>query len=331
MQGDFTGGGFLDDSMGLDTVLILMWMAGTCPDGNAIEERIRRADALLNSGVYREALAEYSQVVECLKTGNPTGLFVAALNNLAGIHADLQNYGEAERLYLQALRFRDQLNVSEKPSRPVIQLNLLVVCIQAGWLRKAQRLVDATTHELATVDPQLRLRFLDLLGNLRRAQKRREESAEYYRQALELAETIGQEGAAGFLWNSIGVVRFDQGKIAEAVNAFERAVTAHERARGSEHPDLIAALTNIGAAYLVEGHLKRAQAVLVRARSLAERSFGVSHALYLILMFEARVLDRLNQKAEAKQLRRRAQTMSRNKSPRDPTPFVIDIEDLRRR
>jgi hypothetical protein len=82
---------------------------------------------------------------------------------------------------------------------------------------------------------------------------------------------------------------------------------------------------------LVEGHLKRAQAVLVRARSLAERSFGVSHALYLILMFEARVLDRLNQKAEAKQLRRRAQTMSRNKSPRDPTPFVIDIEDLRRR
>src|ERR1043166_9451571 len=102
--------------------------------------------------------------------------------------------------------------------------------------------------------PEQRLRVLELLGNLRRAQKRPGESAEYYRQALELAETIGGERDVGFLWNSIGVVRIEQGKITEAVNAFEQAVTAHERTGKSEHPDLIAALTNLGAAYLAEGH-----------------------------------------------------------------------------
>jgi len=150
--------------------------------------------------------------------------------------------------------------------------------------------------------------------------------------ALELAETSGLEGALGFLWNSIGAVRMEQDKMTEAVNSFERAVTAHERAGKSEHPDLIAALTNLGAAYLAEGHVKQAQTALARARSLVERSFGVSHpALYQILMLEARVLDRLNRKAEAKQSRRRAQTISRNKGPRDPSAFVVDIEDLRRR
>src|SRR5207245_4900720 len=142
-----------------------------------------------------EALGEYSQALACLKTTNPTGLLVAALNNLAGIHADLENYRDAERLYLRALRMRDHVDVADQPSRPIIQLNLLVVYVQAGWSRKAQRLVDETGHELATTGPQQRLRFLGLLGNLRRAQKRREESAEYYRQALELAETIGQDSS----------------------------------------------------------------------------------------------------------------------------------------
>jgi tetratricopeptide (TPR) repeat protein len=314
------------------TVLILLWMAGACPNGIAVEERIGHADELLRSGAYREALVEFSQALECLETAKPTGLLVAVLNNLAGIHADLGNYRDSERLYLRALRIWDHLNLAERPSRPGIQLNLVVVYIQAGWLRKAQRLADEIGHDLATAGPQQRLRFLICLGNLRMAQKRLGESSEYYRQALELAETSGLEGAPGFLWNSIGAVRMEQGKMTEAVNSFERAVTAHERAGKSEHPDLIAALTNLGAAYLAEGHLKQAQTVLARARSLVERSFGVSHpALYQILMLEARVLDRLNRKAEAKQSRRRAQTISRNKGPRDPSAFVVDIEDLRRR
>jgi tetratricopeptide (TPR) repeat protein len=198
-----------------------------------------------------------SQAHACgLETANPTGLLVSTLNNLAGIQADLENYREAERFYLRALRIWDHVNVAERPLRPVIQLNLLVVYVQAGWLRKAQRLVDETDHGFAMAAAEQRLRFLDLLGNLRRAQKRREESAEYYRQALELAETIGGEGSAGFLWNSIGAVRIEQGKITDAVNAFERAVTAHERTGQGEHPDLIASLANLGAAYLAEGHVE---------------------------------------------------------------------------
>jgi tetratricopeptide (TPR) repeat protein len=315
----------------MSTVLILLWMAAVGPAGNLVEERIRHADELLRNGAYQEALGELSKILVPLETAKPTRLLITVLNNVAGIQADLENYHDAEKLYRRALHMWDHIEPADRPSRPGIQLNLLAVYVQAGWLRKAERLVEEAGNELATADLQQRLPFLDCLGNLRRAQKRLEDSAGYYHEALELAQKTGREGTAGFLWNSLGVVRVEQHKMTEAVDAFERAVGAHDSAARREHPALIATLSNLGAAYLAESRIEPAQTVLDRARSLAERFLGVSHpAHYRILMLQARMFDRMNRKAEAKQWRRRAQSI-RNQGPRDPAAFVVDIEDLRRR
>jgi tetratricopeptide (TPR) repeat protein len=230
------------------------------------------------------------------------------------------------------VRVWNQIEPAERMLRMDIRLNLLVFYVQAAWLNKAERLLAEIGDDLATAGVQQRLQFLDCLGGLRRSQKRLDDAARYYGEALELAETTGRNVTGAFLWNSLGAVRLDQHNLIEAVAAFERAVGAHESTGGPDHRALIASLTNLGAAYLADGQLEKAQTVLERAKNLAGRSLGDSHpALYGILMLEVRMYERTNRKADAKQCRRRARSISRKTRARDRAAFVINIEELRRK
>lgn len=316
----------------MSPVVIFGVAAAFCLSGQTLETHLRRADEFLRRGAYLEANVDLTQALVTLQGAKPTRLMVTVLNNLAGVQADLGNHRDAEKLYLRSLRIWEQLDATDRPSRLSIQQNILVLCLQAGWFRKAERIVEESAGDFQAADPGQRIHFLDCTGNLRRAQKRLAESEAFYREALDLAQATSDSDAAGFLWNSIGVVRAERRRMTEAVDAFERALDSHERAGRRQHPALIATLTNLGAAYLATNRVAQAQAELARAGSLAERFFGSSHSsLYRILLMEAKAFDRMNRRAQARQARQRAHAISRTSAPRNPGAFVVDIEDLRRR
>ena len=297
-----------------------------------VDQGVRRADELLRAGAYREARAELSRVLENLDSTKPTPLLVTVLNNLAGIEADLENFRDAEKLYLRSLRAADSLGMPNASSRLSIQQNLLVVYLQAGWWRKAERLIENRAADFDAASAKQRLQFLDSTCNLRRARKHFEQAAACYQEAIEQAVSTAQHDSTGFLWNSMGVVWAEHRQMTRAMNAFERAVTAHESIGRGRHPVLITTLANLGAAYLAEGQMAKADPVLHRARKLAEQFLGPSHpALYRVLLLQAKLFDRMRRKVEAKQVRRRAEAISPINGRRDPSEFVIDIDDLRRR
>ena len=309
--------------------LVIFGFASFCLYADDINTVLRRADEHFRRGAYKEAYTEMNNALRSLEGAKPTGLMVTLLNNLGDLQADFENPKDSEKLYLRALRIWDQLDATDRPSRLTIQLNLLGLYLDTGWLHKAERMAEKSARDFDRADSEQRIQFLHCIGNLKRLQKHFDQAEVQIRAALALAEAAGDSGAAGYLWNSIGIVLAER-KIISSTGAFEQSLYNHERAGRQEHPALIPTLINLGAAYLAENRAGSAQAVLERAKSLAERFFDDSHSsLRTILLLEARTFDRMNRRTEAKQARQRAQAISRASGSRRTDAFVIDIEDLR--
>lgn len=312
--------------------LIPLLAASVWLQGQMIDQRLRRAQELIRSGSYADARLELTELLGHLELAGPAPLLLTVLNNLAGIHADTENYREAERLYLRSLRISGQLAPANPPSRLSIQQNLLVLYLQAGWLGKAERLAGQVHGEFTQADPKQRLQFLDCLGSLSRARKRFDEAEGYYREALALAQATGETGVSGFLLNSLGLVHAGRRKMKAAANAFEQAVASHEAAHGKQHPVLITSLTNLASAYLASHRLREAQSTVERAGALLELTPNASQLLlYRLLLLESKALGRLHRKAEARQARQRADDIRQRSGSRFPDGFTVEIDDLRRR
>ncbi len=75
----------------------------------------------------------------------------------------------------------------------------------------------------------------------------------------------------------MGLVRFRQGELGDALRLFQRALAVIEQGRGDRHPQVIAALNNIGAVLNDQGELDQALVHLRRARALEEEVLGSQH------------------------------------------------------
>jgi tetratricopeptide (TPR) repeat protein len=70
---------------------------------------------------------------------------------------------------------------------------------------------------------------------------------------------------------------FVQGRYAEALPLEERVLSLREKALGAEHPDVGAALNDLGVLYLEKGDFGRAEPLHQRALSIYEKAFGPEH------------------------------------------------------
>ncbi len=288
------------------------------------ETRLRRANELVLRGGYEQPKAELTALLrEAEKTG-PAGLQLGILSNLAVIEAEMERYSQAERLYLRSGQVWEQLPPAQRTAEVDPRLDLLSLYVQAGWLKKAERIAGEVT---VAASRKQQIRALDGIGNLRCGQKRFAEAIEYYRQAIALAGDEGDEGTAGSLWNSLGVALARQRRLDEAVEAFERALSHGERAWGNQQPVLIATLTNIGGTCLDLNRLERAASALARARDLAEKTLGPSYpGLYRVLILQSRAFERAKCREEAKAARRKAEMLRSSLNSK----YTIDISDLPR-
>ena len=184
------------------------------------------AAVYVNMGRYGDARELYLSILPSVEVG-PPDRFVTALNGLASIEAARGGYGEAERLYRQAM--------------------------------------DVTIDGLGSGHP-LMASLMNGLGEVYRQSDRPDEAIVLYREALELRIALlgASHPSLGSLYNNLGLALLDTGDLEGAAVELEKAKALTESTVGPNHPSMATVLGNLAdldearGDYLaaVEGNLK---------------------------------------------------------------------------
>ncbi len=122
-----------------------------------------------------------------------------------------------------------------------------------------------------------------------------------------LARMGGNEDIESDLFNNVGVVHARQGRNAEALTAFQRALQLAERAVGQEHVRRASILANIGNIHRKEGRFDEASRALSEALAIRERLSGPQHPIVGTIHYSlAQALLRLPDFEKARTHARRA-------------------------
>jgi tetratricopeptide (TPR) repeat protein len=175
------------------------------------------------AGVYREALAEAEK-----SFGGKHDLVAAAQRGLADSLLELDQDGEAERLYQRALHLELDLH-GEK---------------HADTAR--------TQHDL---------------GILLYYEQRYDEAERLYRRSLATYRALYGENhpTVAQSLNDLAVLLYDTGKFDAAIQTYQEAVPIYHKVYGDEHPEFASGIYNLGRVLLVTGKVDEAASYLQRA------------------------------------------------------------------
>jgi tetratricopeptide (TPR) repeat protein len=201
---------------------------------------LQLADVHVTGGAHEQAVAELQKAVTAAEAGRAQYAKLRASLELARVNASfLQQPAEAER-----------------------------------WLDYAQAIskllgdVPGLRHRVSSI----RARIAWLRDELGRAEA-------LYREAIALASaTEGERSAAvGELLTELGAALGLQGKIEEAILAYQSAREILEEALSPEHPHVARALQNLGNEYVNAGRLAEARPLLQRAIDIYSKASGAQH------------------------------------------------------
>jgi serine phosphatase RsbU (regulator of sigma subunit) len=114
------------------------------------------------------------------------------------------------------------------------------------------------------------------IGNIHYAQGRYAEALESYQKALTIRERIGDRQGMAGSYNNIGNIHYAQGRYAEALEAFQKALAIFERIGDQENIAL--SYTNIGTLYQAQGLYPIARSYFQKALAIAQ-SLGLHDLL----------------------------------------------------
>ncbi|KAH8669617.1 hypothetical protein BGZ60DRAFT_38520 [Tricladium varicosporioides] len=77
--------------------------------------------------------------------------------------------------------------------------------------------------------------------------------------------------------NCLGILYWNQGKLSEAEEMYQRALKGRYKALGSEHTSTLETINNIGVLYHDQGKLPEAEEMYQRALKGSEKAFGAEH------------------------------------------------------
>ncbi len=203
----------------------------------ALRARLPRVKALLDSGRYAKGLELAKPLVEETKATGYRPLQAEALHLLGFLEEKQGELKEAEAAYKQSL-----------------------LAALAGGHRAAAALAAANLVRAS----MLLLQFDQV-----------PERGEYARVSL---EALGGDALTeAYLEMALGSVQVRQGDYAGARTRFERALALRTKALGPEHPDVAAALNNIGAAVDLAGDSPAALPYFERAARIWTQALGADH------------------------------------------------------
>jgi len=108
-----------------------------------------------------------------------------------------------------------------------------------------------------------------LIGLIHYAQGRYAEALESYQKALTIRERIGDQQGIADCYNNIGIIHADQGRYAEALEAYQKALAIHERI--GDQQGIAICYNNIGNIYKAQGRYAEALEAYQKALAIRER------------------------------------------------------------
>lgn len=109
-------------------------------------------------------------------------------------------------------------------------------------------------------------------------QGRYPEAEQWLREAVKEAEAVkSQDLRLARSLNDLGVIYYAQGKHAEAVPLYERALAIQENILGREHPLVALTLNNLAALYHAQGKYYKAEPLYERSLAIREKALGPGH------------------------------------------------------
>jgi tetratricopeptide (TPR) repeat protein len=236
------------------------------------------------------------------------------LNSLAGIHADLGDYDEAERLFGRSVALLRSGARGRKVD--VVRLHgalglarvyrAQARCDQAGSLLRrtlvaAERAFGPRHPEVASV--------LNELGMLCKYTARFSEAGRLYQRALAITEhAFGpNDPRVAALYHNLGGLEHAGGNYPRGEPFARRALRIRESTLGRDHPEVAADASALAALLDAQGKYPEAERLYRRALAIFERTYGPSHPEIAVNLNNLAALRHAQGKAaEAYRLYRRA-------------------------
>jgi serine/threonine protein kinase len=249
------------------------------------DETIRAKEALasvlVDRGEGTESLALAEDVVSALQRRfGPQSMETArALQLLGNVQETGDRYAEAEKTYRAALAALERSLGAESPQAAAARYSLAEVLAYVGKRQEAEK---QFLRALADQRKSLGNRHQDVgqtligVGLLYVNERRYREGDAAFMEALGIYQPIDHP-ETGTCLRMLGMSLTSQERYTEAAARLEEALAIFRRTRGDKDTLTLAALGNLGNAYLRLGELDRAEPLLREAIAGIETQFGVDN------------------------------------------------------
>ena len=186
-----------------------------------------------------QALAAFQEALGLIDRDKDPGLYGLVLHDIGDVHAAAGEFREAAASYRDAVKYK---RLADDPGDLAATLVALGIClVRSDEPTEARSSLDQAKELLATegrrIERRLRAIRLQELGRAYEELGGRKQDGAYgealtaYTGALELVDAQADPGFYGTVLQDIGDVHRAEGRLRDAVVAYERAV---ERLRGAE-------------------------------------------------------------------------------------------------
>jgi tetratricopeptide (TPR) repeat protein/predicted Ser/Thr protein kinase len=255
------------------------------PDDPALAQRVASLDQQLieawarrQAGQFEPALERSESILQAAESVGYPPLLARTHIVIGRVYEGLGRYDEGraalERGYSIALGERMLTEAAEAASA------LLRAESRTAHYEDARAwAVHAEALSRATGDRVSRAEYMLVLADLDRAEGKREDAREHYKQALELLEAaLGPEHpTVGTTLNNLGGLLHESGEYEEAIELFERALKLQMAALGPEHPAVALSLTNRGTLATRSGDYAKARTLHDQALTIFRAALGPDH------------------------------------------------------
>lgn len=247
----------------------------------ALQERMQAAET---QGRLREAESLCRQMVQISDAhfANDPGQRAIGLGLLVGVLIDLGKYNEAEQINRQVLEMYRRAHGPDSSQVGMALCNLAIVAFQQGLFDRAAEMFEQSLEihrRRSGADSDEAATIINNLAGTYCEQHRYLDAERLHRQNLRLLERLhGPDSleTARCLHNLANAL---QGRPAEAVPLYDRALRIRRRHLGQDHPDVAMTLSSLGNRYRELERWDEAQECVLQTLEAYNRSLGADHAL----------------------------------------------------
>lgn len=253
-------------------------------DSSRDSTRLVYADALMKSGRTDEAAEMLVAAMDRFAEAGDVTLTVQATRQLAELRMDAGRWDEAlelaERARAQAVGVPDlELGRVEMLRGAVLRRLVRLGEAREAYLH-AQELFEAGDGKVELVI------ILNSLGVLARDEGHLEDAERFYRDALELRQTIDPRPnhSAATMLSNLGRLLTSLDRLDEAASVLEESLEMHEVVLGEDHFTVGFPAVSLGEVYSQRGDHEAGLKLIERGVGLIEAQFGRAHPVYVGMM-----------------------------------------------